>query len=796
MAELSELFALITLPRILDIGLAQKAVVLEVRLAQQQVVDLGILRSAICSYVLRPTPTLVWTYALSPTTAVDALDVVELESTKRFCAGVTDRKKGHKLMYLQHAHGGIDDAAAAAAVAAAGDAQQIVTHSVPTKSRVASTHFSHDGAHVYVVFEDCTVAVYQYPTDIEGDAPSDSNDGPIWTSLNKLRGSRVLYHRFFSISGNADDALILVELINRKKVQVRILLLELQHTVEVSSLVLEEDYLQGVFAFDSMTNVLHEYADATKTLKLYSVPHLQLVKTIELGAVFGVVPANKDAVSMQVPAPERLLITYEGVIYLVNTKYGAILTQYGQEGTHAVVLQLVAPVRGNSMRSSELLAVYVSQAHKTNVSECNVISVNVGLGTLNECLGKGIPVARTDFSTAKAKDKGKHTNGKQANGDKSSVAETSTTFSGLADVLDDAFVEELATLTHELNEIYQMLQRASEGQKMQQWERIVIPYLKGESWSSIKTSKAANSTATSAAKVPKNYAFQVFEVDRDRVVDYLFIHAICSLIFQIDDTGAVQFKSTFVPEHSLTYLFTHPLYPKEFTRGLLSLFEHRAEAQLDNDRSVVGALRLLRQALITCPNLLCLEISRQLTNANDDIFADAVARLIEEYSINQITATLLEILQKHSNDFNLEECIEKCLRLDCGWELMPALIDAGGLFGWSRDLIDRTIAEVKLQLESLTLNSYVLTLTQQAMLINDANKAPPASRGSKKSKKQKKPERERKTQPSDEIIESNRQQEQLDSILKISNTSRKNLLDDGISISKKIPAYSVEKLVL
>ncbi len=41
-------------------------------------------------------------------------------------------------MYLQHAHGGIGDRTATAAVAAAGDAQQIVTHSVPTKSRVAS----------------------------------------------------------------------------------------------------------------------------------------------------------------------------------------------------------------------------------------------------------------------------------------------------------------------------------------------------------------------------------------------------------------------------------------------------------------------------------------------------------------------------------------------------------------------------------------------------------------------------------------------------------------------------------
>lgn len=791
MAELSELFALIKLPRILDIGLAQKAVVLEVRLAQQQVIDLGILRSAICSYVLRPTPTLVWTYALSPTTAVDALDVVELESTKHFCAGVTDRKKGHKLMFLQHARGGIEDATVGAATAAARDEQQIETHSVPTKSRIASTHFSHDGAHVYVVFEDCTVAVYQYPTNFQSDAPADSNDAPIHTSLNKLRGSRVLYHRFFSGAGDANDALILVELINRKKVQVRILLLELQHTVEVSSVVLEEDYAHGVFAFDSNTNVLHEYADTTKTLKLYSVPHLQLLKTIDLGALFVAVPANQDAVSMQVPAPERLLITYAGVIYLVNTKYGAVLTQYGQEGAHAVVLQLVAPVRGNSMRSSDLLAVYLSQGHKANASECNVISVNVGLGTLNECLGKGIPVAPKGSSAAKANGK---QNGKHANGDKFPLDETS--FSGLADVLDDTFVEELVMLTHELNEIHMMLQRASEDKKLQQWERIVIPYLKGESWSSIRASKAANSTTTSAAKVPKNYAFQVFEVDRDRVVDYLFIHAICSLIFQIDDTGAVQFKSTFVPEHSLTYLFTHPLYPKEFTRGLLSLFEHRAEAQLDNDKSVVGALRLLRQALITCPNLLCFEISRQLTNANDDIFADAVARLTEEYSINQITATLLSILQKHSNDFNLEECIEKCLRLDCGWELMPALIDAGGLFGWSRDLIDRTIAEVKSQLKSLTLNSYVLTLTQQAMLINDANKAPSASRGSKKSRKQKKSEREQKTQPSDEIIESNRQQEQLDSILKISNTSRKNLLDDGISISKKIPAYSVEKLVL
>lgn len=120
------------------------------------------------------------------------------------------------------------------------------------------------------------------------------------------------------------------------------------------------------------------------------------------------------------------------------------------------------------------------------------------------------------------------------------------------------------------------------------------------------------------------------------------------------------------------------------------------------------------------------------------------------------------------------------------------------------------IEDVEIQLDSLNLNSYNLTLTNQAILVNSSLEDT-SSEKKKKSKKQKKKELKQQQQQQQQqqqlqtqsngtidgdIVESNKQHEQLSSILTINNTSRKNLLVDGISISKKISAYSVEKLIL
>ncbi|CAH2353600.1 hypothetical protein CLIB1423_11S03422 [[Candida] railenensis] len=776
--SLSDQFSITTLPRVSDIKLSEKAVVSGIRSAQQQVLDIGISRSSICSIILKPTPKLIWTYALSPNTIVDYIDVAETEDTsiKQFAIGTTDRKKDHNLLFLRRYNQESEEHSSTTPEGDQDQQESVSTKSIKTKSKVVSTHFSKDSRHVYVILDDCTVEVYQY--NLEDNEDEENNDSPIYSNLNRLRNSRTLYHQFIETGeiNKGDGVLVLVELINKKKVQVRLLSLDLENTIEIKSVVLEEDMEAGsAFTYDSIANCLYEFSKKENTLKMYTLPDFRLFKTIPFGSILERKQSVTE-VTMVSPAPERLLISFEGIIYLINTKYDSILDKFSHQDK--ISLETVFKVKGNSLRTSQTFAVFFSHDAKANVSDLNVINVDVGLGTLSECLGKGISKVKSD-----------------------AVAK----FSGLSDLLDDKFVDNSIILTNEINEIYEELKNASEESNLKKWERIVIPYLKGESWTTIKKSikKLSNKASTNDKLVPvtKDYEFKVFEVEKDRIIDYNFIYSITSLIFSAnDDNGDVQFKSKFNPEHSLTYLFTHPLYPKEFTKGLLSLFAKRSEEIDDSTASSIGSLRLLRQALITCPNLSCLEITKQLNNSNDEIFQDVVSRLIEEYSINQITSTLLEVL-KQTTAFNLEECIKKCFILDNGWEIIPAIIDAGGLFGWSKDLIDKVIEDVEIQLESLNLNGYNLTLTNQAILVNSS--LVDTSAGKKKSKKQKKKELKQQQQQAQsngavtqDIVESNKQQEQLNSMLTINNTSRKNLLDDGISISKKIPVYSVEKLIL
>lgn len=776
--SLSDQFSITTLPRVSDIKLSEKAVVSGIRLAQQQVLDIGISRSSICSIILKPTPKLIWTYALSPNTIVDYIDVAETEDTsiKQFAIGTTDRKKDHKLLFLTRHNQESEEHQSTTPEGDHDQQESVSTKSIKTKSKVVSTHFSKDSKHVYVILDDCTVEVYQY--NLEDNEDNEDDDSPIYSNLNRLRNSKTLYHQFIGTDeiNKGDGVLVLVELINKKKVQVRLLSLDLENTTEIKSVVLEEDMEAGsAFTYDSISNCLYEFSKKGNALKMYTLPDFKLSNTIPFGSILGKKQSATE-VTMVAPAPERLLISFEGTIYLINTKFDSILDKFSHQDK--ISLETVFKVKGNSLRTSQTFAVFLSHDAKANVSDLNVINVDVGLGTLSECLGKGISKAKSDPV------------GK---------------FSGLSDLLDDKFVDNSIILTNEINEIYEELKNASEESNLKKWERIVIPYLKGESWTTIKKSikKLSNKTSTNDKLVPvtKDYEFKVFEVEKDRIIDYNFIYSITSLIFSANgDNGDVQFKSKFNPEHSLTYLFTHPLYPKEFTKGLLSLFAKRSEEIDDSTASSIGSLRLLRQALITCPNLSCLEITKQLNNNNDEIFQDVVSRLIEEYSINQITSTLLEVL-KQTTDFNLEECIKKCFILDNGWEIIPAIIDAGGLFGWSKDLIDKVIEDVEIQLDSLNLNSYNLTLTNQAILVNSS--LVDTSAGKKKSKKQKKKELKQQQQHAQnngvvrqDIVESNKQQEQLNSMLTINNTSRKNLLDDGISISKKIPVYSVERLIL
>lgn len=297
---------------------------------------------------------------------------------------------------------------------------------------------------------------------------------------------------------------------------------------------------------------------------------------------------------------------------------------------------------------------------------------------------------------------------------------------------------------------------------VEKWERVAVPFMKNELWESI--TKALNKT-----KKHKTYPYSAFDIDTDRLLDPSFVEQIISII-----VGGDQFvlDPEFLPEHTVVYLLTHPLFPIKYTHGLTEEL-----AKLGNED-------LLKQALITCPNLPIDHLCRQLLDSDTGVFAESASRLVAEKSILEITSSFKRVLQEMNSSQGLDTVLNRLLEWDSNkkWILVQAIIDVGGLLNWPASTVDSLESIIARRITSLTTNSYNLTLVGQALLL---------AQPSKKSKKTK------KTAKANDIIESNGfQQQQLDSILAMNDLSSKKVKDEALKLSQKVPSYSVEKLVL
>lgn len=85
-----------TLPRIVDVDINLKVVTPPLASPNEQYIDIAISKSNISSYIIRPTPRLVWSYPISPSSVVECMDV---QNHQNYVVGITDRKT-YKLLCL------------------------------------------------------------------------------------------------------------------------------------------------------------------------------------------------------------------------------------------------------------------------------------------------------------------------------------------------------------------------------------------------------------------------------------------------------------------------------------------------------------------------------------------------------------------------------------------------------------------------------------------------------------------------------------------------------------------------
>ena len=66
--ELYDQYMITTLPRTPDLELSDKVVVSTIKSIDTSIIDIGVSKSTISSHITKPTPKLLWSYSLNPTT--------------------------------------------------------------------------------------------------------------------------------------------------------------------------------------------------------------------------------------------------------------------------------------------------------------------------------------------------------------------------------------------------------------------------------------------------------------------------------------------------------------------------------------------------------------------------------------------------------------------------------------------------------------------------------------------------------------------------------------------------------
>lgn len=690
--ELYDQYMITTLPRTPDLELSDKVVVSTIKSIDTSIIDIGVSKSTISSHITKPTPKLLWSYSLNPTTVVECMDVLAKEDKKYYVCGLSDRKK-FRLLLVETTRSITED----------GNANYTTTNELELKL---------DRKPIGIKFMSPEIITVLY---VNGSVEEVGfSENILQFSGVKYTGTKskdtVVYSAFVN---DLEDNLLLTVSTNSKSTIYRLIAINSKNSIlEVNS-----HSVPGVSntKFCYSTGALYQYAN--KTIESLLITNFKITNTVSVDGIIN----DEEITSIVAPAPDRVLIGNSNMIYLINVKFASLLSSFKSSSSSShpipdkVFLNQVVPVKGNSTNSYISMAVYLNLKNKDNNVYLNVIDINVGMNKLSECLGKSLNKQKPGFHE-----------------------------------IPELFnIQDALPSSDEIQEVYLYLKDAKEAQDLNKWESILIPYLKNKkTWAEIKS-------LLRASKKDKVYEFKEFDVDNDRVIDIGFIDSVLQLIFTEDPLAFA--NEQFVPEYTLMYLLTNPLFPIRFTLGLIELF------------SVTGNTTLLRQAINTCPNIPCRDLLDQLVNEeNKETLLDLINRIIGEFSRKEITNTFKQLIQ--GNAVDVVELISKLIGLpgNNNWYLVEILVDVNGLFNWDMGDIKALDEIISQKVEALTVNSYNLTLSHQVLLHN--------KRLSKKAKEK-------------------GSTSHLDNLLTLTSHSTSAKFDDTPEEANlKVPVYSVERV--
>lgn len=682
--------------------------------ANSSTFDMAISGSYLGTFITRPSPRMIWSYALSPQTIVHALDSHSFEETessfeKKCIALALSERKKHSLRFISYgkqssqpndvSEASDDDSVAAddsVAVSNEDDTNTVETEQlkevqaieVPLSHEIIDLRLGNDGQHLYALGANGEVSLWEFGNK----TPLLKEQLPRFT-----RHTKIVFSTFVDPSQLELKAAQLVESVvvfiesSGTELTCRIIAITKDSVLEISSAKLP---LQGEYSYsyDPVGQLVALEKESTE-LHVFSLPYVKEERTFNASSVFSAEP-DASTSSILAVAPHRVFVSKGSTIALIDTLHEAILAtldiyprskQNSAKAPREVTLMQCCQVRGNSMKTTETFALVFVKNVKENYAHLNYVSADVGLGRLRDVLGKGLKPERKNKFV-----------GLPVLATKPELQSTVKEVAGLN--------KRSAEGSKKLEKVFRQFAKLHKDGKWDDLEKYIVAFLKMDPEADL----AKGYTGTE-----ETGEFRVFEVDKDRIVDPFFIKKTTQLLFDRQDGLALP---EHVSERALTYLLTHPLFPKELTPGLLHVLE--------------PAPQLLRQAIVTCPNVPCGDLIEQLSFVDsEEIFRDLVARIVDEFSSERITQETIRLLSSQTEytegNVDLDRIIQKILKLNYGYEILNSLIDSNGLalslhYSKNQTQLTKLMDKIQGQIDSLMTDSQLVSLVDKTLVVADS----------------------------------------------------------------------------
>ncbi|AMD19844.1 HCL307Wp [Eremothecium sinecaudum] len=375
MAHITQPFRLASLPKISSLNnYATQPSYLQVAntlTPSANTITIGISASSISQYTINPTPKLIYNLPIPSTNVATACTVAELnDGEELWCFALLANNKVSTLNVLKKQAPTTDASILNAAADTEKEPLKLVMDDKVVNIKVLSSP-----QRIIVILESGLIQTYDYEL-------------KLLHSLDISYKNVRFVEYFKSTLDNEDYMLVLCDL-EDKKACYKIFKMPNASTntpiSELNSIILEEFSVQEskiIYQFGKI------YRLSGNKVYVYNLPHLQLSHSVELPFV-----NIEDLTSLQPVSTNRVLFTNGNKIMLLDLLHNALL--YERELTNVKTFQVLrtAVIRGNLEDNNTTIAVGVATKHGPNpISSLEIVTVDVGTGSLKDSLGKGFLV--------------------------------------------------------------------------------------------------------------------------------------------------------------------------------------------------------------------------------------------------------------------------------------------------------------------------------------------------------------------------------------------------------------------